>query len=176
MEPTQASSIAREILRTHELGDWSFAYDRALQRTGACFYRRRVITLSRAFVKRNAETVVRDTILHEVSHALAWERDGATGHGASWKKWCKVTGAKARRCFDEEEVTMPAARYQCTVLATEAAWTRGSGANLQMGVARIRRGVGEVFGRHRVTRKLRWAVGVGLVEVLDTRTGQLVEV
>ncbi len=176
MDPSRASSIATEILRKHELGGWTFTIDRALQRTGACFYRRRVITLSRAFVERNAEAVVRDTILHEAAHALAWKHDGETGHGAAWKKWCAVTGANPRRCFDEDEVTMPPARYQCTVLASEAAWSRGSGANLQTGVARIRRGKGEVFGRHRLTRKLRWAVGVGLVAVLDTRTGRRVEV
>jgi predicted SprT family Zn-dependent metalloprotease len=133
-----------------------------------------VITLSRAFVERNAERTVRDTILHEAAHALAWEHDRVTGHGPAWKQWCAVTGAKPRRCFDEEEVTMPAARYQCTVLAREAAWSRGSGANLQTGVARIRRGKGEVFGRHRLTRKLRWAVGVGLVAVFDRRVGRLV--
>ena len=164
--------MAARTLRRHGLPDWSFRYDRALRRAGACFFRERLISLSCAFVELNDEDVVRDTIRHEVAHALAWKHDRATGHGAAWKKWCEVTGAKPGRCYENEEVILPAARYQCTVLVNAVEWSRGSGRNQQTGTTRINLEKGDVFGRHRLTRRLRAAVEIGLVSVLDTRTGR----
>jgi hypothetical protein len=134
-----------------------------------------VISLSRAFVEGNERAVVEDTIRHEVAHALAWEHDRETGHGAAWAKWCEVTGAEPRRCYDEAEVVLPAPRYRCTVLAREATWARGSGAGLQTGTTRISLEKGAVFGRHRLTQRLRMAIRIGLVSVFDTQKGEWVE-
>jgi predicted SprT family Zn-dependent metalloprotease len=173
MSAPTVRSLAENALEEHGLTNWSFSWDRALQRAGACFYRARRISLSRHFVERNDEATVLDTIRHEVAHALAWEHDRATGHGSAWRKWCRATGARPIRCYGGE-TAMPEPRYQCTVLATEAAWSTGSGVNLQVGVARTRLEKGAVFGRHRLTRKLRAAVEIGMVEVLDSRTGRLV--
>ena len=175
MEIRDASSSATKLLRQHGLREWSFRYDRALLRVGACFYRERYISLSRVFVEMNDEDVVRDTIRHEVAHALAWEHDRAIGHGAAWQKWCRVTGAKPRRCYEAEDVILPAARYQCTVLVKEVEWSRGSRPNQQTGTTRTSLEKGDVFGRHRLTKRLRAAVEIGLVEVLDTRTGEWIE-
>ena len=170
-----ADEVARALLREHGLSNWTTRFDRALRRGGACFYRKRVISLSRVFVEQNAEAVVEDTIRHEVAHALAWEHDGETGHGTAWRKWCEVTGAEPRARYDEDEVVMPEPRYRCTVLANEVRWSHGSGAGLQMGTTRISLEKGAVFGRHRLTRRLRMAVSVGLVSVFDTRMGEWVE-
>ena len=175
MKIQDASSIAAETLREHGLRHWSVNYDRALRRVGACFYRRRVISLSRAFVEMNDEEVVRDTIRHEVAHALAWEHDRDTGHGAAWQRWCAATGATPRRCYEAEDVALPAARYQCTVLVSEVEWSRGSGPNQQTGTTRISLGKGELFGRDRLTKRLRAAIAIGLVAVLDTTTGERIE-
>ncbi len=174
MTPDDAERTALRLLREHGLDGWSFTFDRALRRVGACFYRERRISLSRVFVEMNDDPVVLDTIRHEVAHALAWERDRAVGHGPAWRRWCGVTGAEPRRCYETEEVTMPAARYRCTVLASEVAWSTGSGANLRAGVARTRLREGEVFERHRMSPRLRAAIRIGMVSVLDTRTGRVV--
>ena len=166
--------MAAATLRRHNLPEWSFRYDRALRRVGACFFRERYISLSRAFVEANDEDVVRDTIRHEVAHVLAWKHDRETGHGVVWKQWCGVTGARPRRCYEDEDVVLPAARYQCTVLVSEVEWSRGSGPNQQSGTTRTSLEKGDVFGRHRLTKRLRAAAEIGLVSVLDTRTGERV--
>lgn len=173
MSAATVRSLAEKALEEHGLSEWSFSWDRALRRAGACFYRARRISLSRHFVERNDEAAVLDTIRHEIAHALAWKHDRETGHGAAWRRWCRTTGARPVRCYDDQ-TDMPEPRYQCTVLATEAAWTTGSGARLQTGVARTRLEKGAVFGRYRLTRKLRAAVEIGMVAVLDTRTGRWV--
>lgn len=174
MHCDDARSLADETLRRHDLENWSVRFDRAVTRVGACFYRKRLISLSRRFVERNDDALVEDTIRHEVAHALAWERDGATGHGEAWKKWCEVTGASPRRCFAEEEVVLPEPRYRCTVLASEVAWSRGSGLRRRTGTTRIGLPEGSVFGRFRMTRRLRWAIEIGMVEVFDTKVGKTI--
>ncbi len=175
MEPDEVRAAAHELLAGHGLDDWTFTFDRALRRVGACFYRERRISLSRAFVAKNDDTVVIDTLRHEVAHALAWVHDGATGHGTAWRRWCAVTGAQARRCYEPSEVAMPPARYRCTVLASEVTWTSGSGILRRTGVARTPLREGEIFERHRLSRGLRTAIEIGMISVLDTRTGRLVE-
>lgn len=171
MRPEDAASTAEALLRRYGLRDWTVRFDRARRRLGACFPRERAISLSRAFVELNDESVVLDTVRHEVAHALAWAHDGEVGHGPAWKRWCEATGARPRSCYDDEEVVLPEPRYRCTVLASEVEWSRGAGRSQQTGTARIALRQGDVFGRHRLTRQLRAAVEIGLVSVLDTKTG-----
>ena len=74
----QAAALARELLTTHGLTGWSFRFNRSRVNMGVCKYGLRLIELSAFFVDRNSEQVIRDTLLHEVAHALAG-RDA--GHG-----------------------------------------------------------------------------------------------
>lgn len=64
------AAYARSTLDSVGLGEWSFGFDRARTRFGACHYRSRRITLSRPLALRNDEDHSRRTILHEVAHAL----------------------------------------------------------------------------------------------------------
>ena len=70
------------------LAGWSYGTDRAIRRLGCCRAGQRRITLSRYFLEyylpRDAE-VVRRTLLHELAHALAWERQRSPGHGSVWR-------------------------------------------------------------------------------------------
>src|SRR5262249_31162680 len=50
---------------------------------------------------------IRDTLLHEIAHALAG-RDA--GHGPLWKAMCRRAGAKPERLSFEAD--MPAGRWQ----------------------------------------------------------------
>jgi predicted SprT family Zn-dependent metalloprotease len=43
---------------------------------GLCLYEPKAIELSLHFIERNAEDVIRDTLLHEIAHALV-----GPGHG-----------------------------------------------------------------------------------------------
>ena len=63
------------------------------------------ISLSRHLCELNSEADVLDTILHEIAHALAWERYGENcGHDQRWKKICKEIGARPVACFDNEVI------------------------------------------------------------------------
>ncbi len=107
----QAQDLAKHLMRLHRLSpDWSFAFDRSKLRFGKCDYRKKQISLSAFLVESNAEPEVRDTILHEIAHALA---PRGAGHGPAWKALALSIGCNGQRCFGQE-IVRPAPKYQGT--------------------------------------------------------------
>jgi predicted SprT family Zn-dependent metalloprotease len=102
----EAKDLALALMRQHGLHGWTFRYDHARRRFGSCRYRQKVITLSRPLTFLNPEEQVRDTILHEIAHALAPD----DGHGDKWRQRCREIGAKPARCYTDEEVASPPRR------------------------------------------------------------------
>ncbi len=90
-------------MRRHGLSGWRFRFDHARRRFGSCRPGEKVITLSRALTILNNEQQVRDTLLHEIAHALT----PGEGHGATWKAMCVRLGAKPERCYTTAEVVSP---------------------------------------------------------------------
>jgi predicted SprT family Zn-dependent metalloprotease len=108
VELDAAESMCRGLMTVHLGPAWSFAWDRALRRFGQCRYDDRQITLSRHLVELNSEWAVRDTVLHEIAHALA-SRDA--GHGAEWQRIATGLGARPRRVVDGTSVRLPAPAF-----------------------------------------------------------------
>ena len=74
MDLQHARQLAIDLIEAHGLAPrWKFAFDRAIRRFGNCDYTRRRITLSAPLTLLNDEEKVKDTILHEIAHALAHE-------------------------------------------------------------------------------------------------------
>ncbi len=114
-----AQFLAKGLLREHGLADWAFQFDHARRRFGSCAPTRRTITLSRTLTFLNDEAEVRDTLLHEIAHALT----PGDGHGARWKAACRRIGARPERCYEEDEVVVPPrtpARY--VIGCTKCGW------------------------------------------------------
>jgi predicted SprT family Zn-dependent metalloprotease len=106
-----ARDLAVTLMRQYGLHDWTFRFDHARRRFGSCRYKARVITLSRHLTFLNPQEQVRDTILHEIAHALT----PGDGHGGRWKRTCREIGATPTRCYTDQEVVSPprrAARYE----------------------------------------------------------------
>src|SRR5688500_10175660 len=101
-----ARNLARSLMAQHGVGDWTFAFDHARRRFGSCQPRRKRITLSRMLTLLNDEPEVRDTILHEIAHALTPDDH----HGPRWKAACAQLGAKPVRCYTDDSVISPARR------------------------------------------------------------------
>jgi predicted SprT family Zn-dependent metalloprotease len=99
----EARHLAHQLMREHGLADWTFAFDHARRRFGSCQYRVRRITLSRPLTLLNCLEQVRDTLLHEIAHALT----PGDGHGSRWKAKCVEIGAEPRRCYTDERVASP---------------------------------------------------------------------
>lgn len=106
---TTAEKLANDLLNEHGLHDWTFEFDRAKRRFGYCSYKRKTISLSKHLVALNSEADVRDTILHEIAHALVGSNNG---HNYKWRSMCITVGAKPERCYVDDEVVKPKHNYE----------------------------------------------------------------
>lgn len=104
----RAEQLANELLKQHNLTDWNFEFDNARRRFGRCSYRNKKITLSKYLVGLNSEDKVRNTILHEIAHALT---DPYVGHGREWVLKCIQLGIAPERCYNDE-VETPEHNYE----------------------------------------------------------------
>lgn len=103
--------IAEGLLDAHLRGrGWTFAFDRAVRRAGACHYRDRRITLSRHLAARAEEDEVRQVLLHEIAHALAGHR---AAHGPRWRARAAAIGYTGSRLYDR-----PVAEDRATWIGT----------------------------------------------------------
>ena len=75
------------------VADWRFALDDGQRRAGACFPSRKLVTVSRQFAFEAPWDEVRDTVIHEVAHALT----PGKGHGPAWREAARALGGSASR-------------------------------------------------------------------------------
>ena len=106
MHPFDARELARSLIREHGLAEWAFRFDHARRRFGCCRVSEKLITLSRPLTILNSVEQVKDTLLHEIAHALA----PGDGHGEKWKAACRRIGARPVRCYTAGEVASPPRR------------------------------------------------------------------
>jgi SprT protein len=106
-----AQNLAEQLMRLYHVpAAWSFRFDHSKVRFGKCNYGRKQISLSRHLVELNSEAEVRETILHEIAHALA---PRGAGHGPKWQRVAQSIGCTAKRCYGEE-VARPKPRFKGT--------------------------------------------------------------
>jgi predicted SprT family Zn-dependent metalloprotease len=104
MQLIDAECMAIELLAFHKLHEWEFVFDRSKRRFGACNISRKKILLSRELTLLNSAEVVRDTLLHEIAHALA---PADAHHGPVWRKIALEIGCNGQRCYGAETITPP---------------------------------------------------------------------
>ncbi len=97
MDLSTALTMARELVREHGIDGWTVEFDRAKARAAACHFRDRRITLSRHLTALHSEDEVRDSILHEIAHALVGPRHG---HDAVWRATALAIGSTGSRCVE----------------------------------------------------------------------------
>ena len=91
----------KELLAQHGLTDWKVLFDRSLHRAGSCRYFEKEIVYSIHFMEVASPEERRNTMTHEVAHALAGHK---AGHGPRWaEKHRKLGGNGAvKRLFPQE--------------------------------------------------------------------------
>ena len=90
-----AIDLATKLMDAHGLEGWRFKLDHARRRAGQCDYKSKTISLSRLYVRFAEIDHIRDTILHEIAHALVGPRHG---HDAVWRQKAREIGCTATRC------------------------------------------------------------------------------
>jgi predicted SprT family Zn-dependent metalloprotease len=110
MELNRAQELATLLLSKHDLTSkgWRFEFDTAKRRFGCCNYRYKRITLSKALVLVNDEARVKNTILHEIAHALV---GGGHGHDGVWRRKAIEIGCDGNRCYTTKNTVVPESKY-----------------------------------------------------------------
>jgi predicted SprT family Zn-dependent metalloprotease len=115
---TEVRRLALQLMSEHGLAGWTFAFNRHKRSMGVCRYSVQRIELSIHLVDRNGADEIRDTILHEIAHALVGPDHG---HDAVWKARCRAIGATPKRCGYAD---MPAGKWQACCRACNKVFSR----------------------------------------------------
>lgn len=106
MTHEQAATLARQLIAQHlPTGGWEFAWNYRKRAYGTCNHRDRKICLSYHLLNTMSDEKIRDTILHEIAHALTpWDK-----HGPKWKAMARKLGAvpRARARMEKPENRPP---------------------------------------------------------------------
>lgn len=140
MDLVEAKALALDLMDEWlgETGGWTFRWTNAKRRFGHCTWSRKEIGLSRPLTRLNSVSHARDTILHEIAHAIAGR---TAGHGPAWKQACRTVGCRPERCYSSDDVETP-----------PAPWLGQCGAGCEF--HRHRRLIGNVCKQHR--NRIEW--------------------
>lgn len=111
MKLNEARDLALRLMEKHGVSDWTFEFDRAKKRFGCCNYTFKRISLSISLTELNDEDKVRDTILHEIAHALVGHKHN---HNHVWRRKAIEIGCNGERCYSSDKVVTPVAKYHAT--------------------------------------------------------------
>jgi hypothetical protein len=99
MDVQQALAMGRRLVREHGLEGWQVVADGAKTRAGVCRFGRRQIGISAPLTALHDEAEVRDTLLHEIAHALVGPEHG---HDAVWRARAVAIGCSGERCVSPD--------------------------------------------------------------------------
>lgn len=105
MDLADVRRLGEALLAEHGPAGWTFALDHAKRRAGLCRYDKKTISVSRHLMALYDEPRVRDTILHEIAHALVGHEHG---HDVVWKRTAEALGCSGERLVDVEAPKLPA--------------------------------------------------------------------
>lgn len=113
MDTNLAKQIAISLLEKHGLIErgWRFEFNFAKLRLGVCKHRAKVIGLSKHYTELNEEKRIRNTILHEIAHALV---GAGHGHDEVWRAKAIEIGCDGERCCDADDLQRPIGNYIAT--------------------------------------------------------------
>lgn len=109
----RVKNLALRLMDEHGLIDlnWEFQWSNARSQLGNCSWKhegmgfdgrplftKQIIRISKPYVVMGLpDHLIRDTILHEIAHALDVEERGTSDHGFRWKRMASLVGADPTR-------------------------------------------------------------------------------
>lgn len=107
MNNTEILTLGQDILKQYglDIKGWKITFDTAKKRGGACHYRTKTISLSKAIMATATDAEIRETILHETAHALT----PGHSHDHVWKSMLISMGGTGARTHNME---VPKGRYE----------------------------------------------------------------
>ena len=110
----EAQEMAKTLMRSILDPTWKFEWNNRKGAFGVCNFSKKTIFLSRHFTQIENADHVRDTILHEIAHAIA---GCAAGHGREWREAARRIGlADPTRCSKSSNPEAMAASYRYAIM------------------------------------------------------------
>jgi predicted SprT family Zn-dependent metalloprotease len=103
--------FANKLINEHNLTDWKFILNNRTTNStlGICKYKSKEIHLNKRYALVADEELVKDTIIHEIAHALTKGHK----HNHIWKAKCRELGCSDNRFKKlDEEVNKKLSRYK----------------------------------------------------------------
>jgi len=99
----EAEQLALKLMKQHGLigKGWKFKFDKAKKRYGCCMHSKRIISLSSPLTQIRKDDKVRNTILHEIAHALV---GCGHGHDDVWRSKALEIGCNGQRCSNDASI------------------------------------------------------------------------
>ena len=120
--------VAERLMTLHRLAGWSFQFDDSTRSAGSCNYQTRVIGMSRHYALHATDAERKDTILHEIAHALVGPKHH---HDSVWKAAARAIGCAGERCH---QVDFAPPRYIAT--CPRCSWSEGRNLRLRRAVCK----------------------------------------
>ena len=102
MTELQAKNLAEELMAKHLPKRWTYKTNNRTSSLGLCDVNTYTIEMSTHTIHAGKETFMR-VLLHEIAHALDWERHKEIGHGSTWKHIMLELGQEPSRLASEED-------------------------------------------------------------------------
>jgi predicted SprT family Zn-dependent metalloprotease len=108
--------LAKDLFDVYDLREWSFTFDRAPSRAGACDTTNKNISISIHFVENPKTTWhhLNDILLHEIAHALTPDHN----HDSVWRDVAKSIGSTGKR-YAPHCARDPTYRFRCPCKAVD---------------------------------------------------------
>ena len=108
-------TLAEQLIKKHQKSGelakgWRFGFDFAEKRVGACCYEHKIITLTLHFCLKATKAEIRETILHEIAHAIVGPKHG---HDKKWQETARKIGSSAERCYTGRARAVPRWKGHC---------------------------------------------------------------
>ena len=95
MTINQAIKLTEKMMNKYpELSYWTATYNNRKRAFGVCNYTKKQIELSSLLVPAMSDEAIKDTIIHEIAHALCPRHN----HDNVWKAKCIELGGDGQRC------------------------------------------------------------------------------
>ena len=95
MTINQALTLAKKIMYNHtELRYWNVTLNNRKRSFGVCSYGKQEIQLSSLLIPVMTDEAIKDTIIHEIAHALCPQHH----HDYVWQAKCIELGGNGQRC------------------------------------------------------------------------------
>lgn len=113
-----AIELTEEILKMLDVKGWSIGYHNSRKRVGTTNYLWQSISYSRELIPAMPMEAIKDTVLHEIAHALT----EGTGHTLSWRETFIALGGSGERYAKGVDPEKASYKWKGTCPAGHTVW------------------------------------------------------